>query len=116
MNNVSIVGNITNEIKLKRSKAGKEYSKVIIAINDPRGRPAYVPVVLWSSAARYAEEYLKIGDTISVVGKIRTIDYINESGKQCTSIDVSCTRLDKLKSLDREREREYTTPQTLEKL
>lgn len=79
LNQVMIVGRMTNEIEIKE-KEGKEYTELVLAV--PRSEKNdegiyetdFIPSVLWSGIANNVKDYCKKGDIIGIRGRIEAIE------------------------------------------
>ncbi|MGH7868759.1 MAG: single-stranded DNA-binding protein [Candidatus Dormibacteraceae bacterium] len=75
-NTVSITGNLTRDVELKKSKGGKPFARVLIAVNrsfkkDSDKGAEFLPVVIWDKQAENAAKFLGKGSKVSIMGSLR---------------------------------------------
>ncbi|MGH7868797.1 MAG: single-stranded DNA-binding protein [Candidatus Dormibacteraceae bacterium] len=96
-NTVSITGNLTRDVELKKSKGGKSFARVLIAVNrgfkkekggESRGAE-FLPVVIWDKQAENAAKYLGKGSKVSIMGSLRGSFFeVTVDGQAKTRLDV----------------------------
>lgn len=94
LNNVTIVGNLTKELELKKTQSNKSYLQFTLACNDPHNKEHtdFVPCVVWNQGAEYLTSYAHKGDVIGCSGKIGTRSYDGKNGKVYVT-EVICNRV-----------------------
>jgi len=70
MNEIQLIGRISNDSDLKLSKKQKEFLIFNIAITDRFDNTQFIPIIVFGPQANWGSKYLKKGDLISVVGSI----------------------------------------------
>ena len=85
MNKFIITGNITKEIEIKYSAAGKAYSKFTVAVTRKRDREKsdFFNVTAFGKVAENVANYLGKGSRVLVEGEVQ-ID--NKDGKYYTNV------------------------------
>lgn len=87
MNKVFLIGRNTRDLELRTSNSGtKMVSFSIVTDNgkdkDGNKRDAdFIECVAWENQAETLAKYLKKGDLVSIIGKVRTDKYQNEKGE-----------------------------------
>lgn len=85
INNVVLLGNITKEPEVKKSKSGKKYARFTIALNG-RDKTTFVPCVAFEKTAELIENYFTQGSFIGVTG---SLDIQKKDDKYYTNIIVN---------------------------
>lgn len=70
-NNVSLCGVVCKPPVFRVTPMGREICDVMLAVNRPNGRSAYIPCILWGKDARSAKE-LTPGALLSVHGRFQS--------------------------------------------
>ena len=84
MNNVNLVGRLTQEPTLKYSKEGKAMLKSSVAVNRTKEVTDFINIVAFGKTAELIAEYHKKGDLIAISGSIWTGSYDKEGQKVYT--------------------------------
>lgn len=99
MNNVMLVGRLTNDIELKTLESGKNVSSIQLAVTRPFKNidgtydTDFIECVLWDELAENIREYCKKGDTVGVRGRLQTELYEDKEGKKRKSTQVIVEKL-----------------------
>lgn len=83
MNKVIIVGNVCNDIELKKTNSGKSVCEFAIAVNESyngENKAEYIDVQAWEKNAENLSKYVTKGNKLLVEGKIRSNTYVNQKG------------------------------------
>lgn len=92
MNQVSLMGNVTDNLELKTSeKTQKLYTQFTLAINDYHGRERktnFIRIVAFGSKAEILAKYLTKGRKLMVKGKLTSELYQNQEGKKQEYVKV----------------------------
>lgn len=87
INNVTVVGNITEDPKLKKTESGIAVMNFTLAVNkrtradEAPKEPNWIRCVAWRHNAVYLDKYVKKGMTVGVMGSIQTRTYKDKDGK-----------------------------------
>ncbi len=89
-NQVTLVGNLTRDIELRRTTGGTAVTDIALAINDRVKRDGdwveqttYVDVTLWGRTAEVADEYLSKGSSALISGRLQMDKWEDrETGKE----------------------------------
>jgi len=100
-NQVTLVGNLTRDIELRRTTGGTAVTDIALAINDRVKRDGdwveqttYVDVTLWGRTAEVAEEYLGKGSSALISGRLQMDKWEDrETGKERQKLKVVADRL-----------------------
>lgn len=101
-NHVTLVGNLTRDIDLRRTSAGTAVTDIGLAINDRVKRDGewtdqttFVDVTLWGRTAEVADEYLGKGSSVLIDGRLM-MDQWEQDGHKRTKLKVVAHRLQML--------------------
>ncbi|MEG0950417.1 MAG: single-stranded DNA-binding protein, partial [Niameybacter sp.] len=93
MNQVNLLGNLTQELVLKEGKDTKTpYVHFTLAVHDKKckkeERTYFIEVVAFRKNAKILAEYANKGTALIVCGKIITDSYLNKEGEKVYSTRV----------------------------
>jgi len=100
-NQVTLVGNLTRDIELRRTTGGTAVTDIALAINDRVKRDGdwveqttYVDITLWGRTAEVADEYLGKGSSALISGRLQMDKWEDrETGKERQKLKVVADRL-----------------------
>lgn len=104
MNNVILVGRLTEDPKVSDIGDGKKVTTVILAVarNFKNSEGIYetdfIRCILWNSVAANTSEYCHVGDVIGVKGRIQTSKYEDEQKNMHYATDVVAEKVTFLSS------------------
>lgn len=80
MNNVSLIGNITRDIELRKTTQNTSFVKFSLAVNGGKSKDGkditdFIPCQAWKGTADLLEKYTKKGSKIGVNGKFKSNTY-----------------------------------------
>lgn len=90
-NLVTLTGAVCKRPNLRKTPMGRQICDIMLAVNRRYGRSDYLPCIAWGRLAESAAE-LKVGDVISLEGRIQSRKYIKtENGimTERTAFEVS---------------------------
>ncbi len=99
MNNVILVGRLTQNPEIIEIEENKKVTTVILAVNrnfkNSEGiyETDFVRCILWNSVAATTTEYCHVGDVIGIKGRLQTSKYIDENDKMHYVTDVIAERV-----------------------
>ncbi len=114
VNNVILVGRLTQDPEIVEIENNKKVTTVILAVNrnfkNSEGiyETDFIRCILWNSVASTTTEYCKVGDVIGVKGRLQTSKYEDEYGKTHYVTDVIAERVTFLssnKKIEQEKEK-----------
>lgn len=82
MNNITISGRITKDIKLESSKGGKNYIMNWLAVQRDKDNADFIKFVAWEHQAEYLSRYAKKGDKAVINGCMRVSQYETNGQKR----------------------------------
>ena len=104
LNQIVLVGRITQDPKVTELDNGKKVCNVTVAIprsyKNENGEydTDFVDVVLWNGIAENTAEYCHKGDIIGVKGRIQTSNYETEDGEKRKSTQIVAEKITFLSS------------------
>lgn len=99
LNNVILVGRLTQDPEITEIEEGKKVTTVILAVNrnfknaDGVYDTDFIRCILWNSVASTTTEYCRVGDVIGVKGRLQTSKYEDENKKIHYITDVIAERV-----------------------
>lgn len=87
MNKVFLIGRLTKEPELSKTKNDKKYCTFPLAVNDG-DEVNYFTVTSWNTLAENCDKYLVKGQQVAVVGKVKSRTY-EKDGKQYFNMEVN---------------------------
>lgn len=90
LNQVTLIGRVTQEIELRYTARGTAVTSLNLAINRTRKsdngerqeETAFVEVVLWSKSAELAGQYLSKGREVCICGRLETQEWTDKQTGQ----------------------------------
>lgn len=98
MNNFQLIGNLTNDVKLDKTKNGNDVSRFTLAVTagkDNEGKPKtyFVDLVAWAQTANLLSKYGTKGKKLFVQGHIEPQEQaqkrIGSDGKEYKDVDMT---------------------------
>ncbi|MGN1379610.1 MAG: single-stranded DNA-binding protein [Bacilli bacterium] len=122
MNNVVLVGRLTDNPDVINTENGKQITKITVAVNrnyknvDGIYETDFIRCVLWNGIAGATCEYCKVGDVIGIKGRIQTSSYENEENKKIYVTEVVAEKVTFLSSnKNKEEKKEEEKPKKSKK-
>ena len=104
MNNVVLVGRLTDNPVVSKTTDGKKVTSVNVAVtrnyknSDGIYETDFIRCILWNGVAANTSEYCKTGDVIGIKGRLQTSKYEDENKKMHFVTDVIAERVTFLSS------------------
>ena len=98
MNNFQLIGNLTNDVKLDKTKNGNDVARFTLAVNagkDNEGnqKAYFVDLVAWRSTAKLLSDYGTKGKKLFVQGHIEPQEQaqkrVGSDGKEYKDVDMT---------------------------
>lgn len=108
MNNVVLVGRLTENPEISEKETGKKVTAVNVAVSrnykNSEGiyETDFIRCILWDGIATSACEYCKVGDVIGIKGRLQSSEYDDENGKRHFVTEVIAERVTFLSSKSKE--------------
>ena len=95
LNKVLLIGNVTADLELKQTTAGKSVCSFSIAVNrpfvseDPNAQNVdFINIVTWGKQAEFVAAYFSKGDPIYVSGRLQVRSWTDNDGNKRYSCEV----------------------------
>lgn len=90
INNVVLVGRLTEAPQNKKTPTGKSVASFTVAIPNSfdRDKTDFIKCVAWNQSADYVSQYGQKGDIVAVEGRISTRSYDGSDGKKVYVTEV----------------------------
>ena len=104
LNQIILVGRLTNTPEVKVLDNGKKRSSVVLAVprnyknSNGEYETDFVDCVLWTTVAENTAEYCKVGDMIGVKGRLQSRYVENPEGVKKKKTEVVAERITFLSS------------------
>ena len=104
LNQVVLVGRLTEDPTLINTVNGKKVSSITLAVQrtfknqDGIYEADFIRCILWNAIAASTTEYCKKGDIVGVKGRIQTSNYEDEKGNKVYTTDVIAEKVTFLSS------------------
>ena len=88
LNQVVLVGRLTDDPHVEESENGKKYSAIVLAVQrtyknvDGVYEADFIRCRLWDAVADSTSEYCHKGDIVGIKGRIQVSSYDDENGKK----------------------------------
>lgn len=96
-NRIVLEGHLCKMAEYRKTPLGRWISDILLAVNRPYGKSAYIPCICWGWDAKLASN-LEIGSYVKIIGRIQSREYIKkltetESEKR-TAYEVCVKKID----------------------
>lgn len=86
MNNISILGRITQTPEIKSTESGANYARFCLAVKRPVKSGAdpvtdFIDCIAWNKTAGIVAQYCQKGRELAVVGRLQTNNYTDSNGQ-----------------------------------
>ena len=104
MNNVVLVGRLTENPTVTTTEAGLKITSVNLAVTrnyknvDGIYETDFIRCILWNGIAENTSEYCKSGDVVGIKGRLQSSEYDDENGKRHFVTEVIAERVTFLSS------------------
>ncbi|HFI0682460.1 TPA: single-stranded DNA-binding protein [Streptococcus suis] len=94
MNNVSLMGNLVNDIELRQGASGVSIAKFRVAVNrqfknaNGEREVDFISCIAFKQTAELMARYCTKGSKIGLDGRIQTGSYENQSGQKVYTTDI----------------------------
>lgn len=92
MNNITLIGRLTDNPELKQTTSGVNVCRFTLAVDRPRAKEKktdFIPVTVWRSTAEFVSRYFRKGQKIALTGCLTTEKYEDkETHKNRTAYTV----------------------------
>lgn len=97
LNRCEFIGNLGRDPEIRTTQSGDKVANLSIAVTEKwrdkqsgerKERTTWVPIVIWGSIAKVAEQHLRKGSKVYVAGKFEVRKWQDQSGQDRYSTEV----------------------------
>lgn len=81
-NVVELEGYVCKKPSYRKTPFGKEIGDLFIAVNRKYGKADYIPLIVWDRNSKLCKKQLKVGDKITITGRLQSRIYDKKIGKK----------------------------------
>lgn len=98
MNSICIIGRLTADPELRRTRNGKAVCSFTVAVDRPfdKENTDFINCVAWNQSAEYLSKYGSKGTVVGVNGSLQGRRWTDKDGKNHTAWEVIAERLELL--------------------
>lgn len=94
MNKLTIIGNLTRDVELRKTQSGHDVANMSIAVNrraraGEQEQTDYFRVTAWDSMAQTCAKYLAKGRKVCVIGSVSVSTYTGNDGTARAQMEVN---------------------------
>ena len=95
LNVIILAGNAVADPVTRTTQTGKNITTVRLAVNNPLNdeEVLYIDVDTWDKQSDFVSKYVKKGNSLSVVGRLKSREYTGSDGVKRTAFSVVCERV-----------------------
>lgn len=93
MNKLTIIGNLTRDVELRKTQSGKDVANFTVAVNrrakaGEQAEADYFRVSVWNQMALTCQKYLQKGKKVCVIGSVSVSTYTGNNGNTHATLEV----------------------------
>lgn len=94
INNVVLAGNTTEDPEIRSTTTGKKIASFRLAVNNPLNdkETLFIKVDTWEKQAEFVSTYVKKGNSISVIGRLK-LETWEKDGRKNSAVIVVADRV-----------------------
>jgi single-strand DNA-binding protein len=95
LNVIILAGNAVADPVTRTTQTGKNITTVRLAVNNPLNdeEVLYIDVDTWDKQSEFVSKYVKKGNSLSVVGRLKSREYTGSDNIKRTAFSVVCERV-----------------------
>jgi single-strand DNA-binding protein len=95
LNVIILAGNAVADPVTRTTQTGKNITTVRLAVNNPLNdeEVLYIDVDTWDKQSEFVSKYVKKGNSLSVVGRLKSREYTGSDNIKRTAFSVVCERI-----------------------
>lgn len=104
LNQVVLVGRLTDDLEVTETEKGKKVTSMILAVqrtfknSDGIYEADFIRCILWNAVASSTSEYCKKGDIVGIKGRLQVSSYEDKDGNKKYTTDVIAEKVTFLSS------------------
>ena len=107
MNQVIILGNITNDLELRATSTGTSIVSFSLAVRRDKDNTDFIPCSAFGKTAELLKKYCSKGSKLAVSGSLRQNSYTDKEGNKRSSLNVL---VNTIQLLDKKKEESKSDP------
>lgn len=104
LNNVTLVGRLTKDVEVRKTKDEKSISTITLAVNVGKDEVNFFDCVILGDKVDNLAKYCKKGALIGVTGSLHQRKYTRKDGSQNSVIEILVNNIEYLSSKEKEAE------------
>jgi single-strand DNA-binding protein len=92
LNRAAIIGRLTRDPELRRTKTGRAVSTLRVAVNDGP-EATFHDVVVWGRTAEVVCQYMRKGRLVHVEGRIQPREWTDKDGGERRTVEIVASRV-----------------------
>ena len=95
LNVIILAGNAVSDPTVRNTQTGKTIATVRLAVNNPLNdeEVLYIDVDTWDKQSDFVQKYVKKGNSLSVVGRLKSRDFTGQDGVKRKAYSVVCSQI-----------------------
>lgn len=104
LNVIILAGNAVADPVTRTTQTGKNIATVRLAVNNPLNdeEVLYIDVDTWDKQYEFVSKYVKKGNSLSVVGRLKSRDFTGNDGVKRKAYSVVCSQINFIGSKKKE--------------
>jgi single-strand DNA-binding protein len=107
MNQVIILGNITNDLELRATSTGTSIVSFSLAVRRDKDNTDFIPCTAFGKTAEVMNKYCSKGSKLAITGTLRQSSYTDKEGNKRSSMSVL---VNSIEMLDKKKEESVEEP------
>lgn len=94
MNNITLIGRLTQDPELRTTQQGTAVTSFSIAVDRGKDQGAdFIDCVAWRGTAEFVNTYFRKGQAIAVIGRLQMRQWTDKNENRRVSAEVVCDRV-----------------------
>ena len=95
LNVIILAGNAVADPVVRTTQGGKNIATIRLAVNNPLNdeEVLYIDVDTWDKQSEFVQKYVKKGNSLSVVGRLKSREFTGSDGIKRKAYSVVCSQI-----------------------
>jgi len=95
LNVIILAGNAVADPVIRTTQGGKNIATIRLAVNNPLNdeEVLYIDVDTWDKQCEFVQKYVKKGNSLSVVGRLKSRDFTGNDGVKRKAFSIVCSQI-----------------------
>ena len=95
LNVIILAGNAVADPVIRTTQTGKNIATIRLAVNNPLNdeEVLYIDVDTWDKQSEFVSKYVKKGNSLSVVGRLKSREFTGNDGVKRTAFSIVCSQI-----------------------